>query len=306
MGSPISSTLEEIYLQYRDEKYIKHCLEHKDIIYYRGYTDDLLIIYDQRRIKVDKILNFINHIDDQSEFKISEEINNTLQYLDLSISRNDNNTELGIYRKPTYTDIMIRYTSNHPYDHKLAASICYINRMITTPITCQVISRERHKILTMAQNNGFPKHIIHELKKKLTKNKTSVTQIHSPQQQNNRWVTFTFHGPSIHKITNLFRKTGLKIAFHPTNTIFQQLTQKPKNNNPCRIYQLKCNTCSRAYVGQSGRAMTTRHKEHLRCIRNNNPMSAYATHTLHNRHEFGPAEDTLTYLLHGAESFLRS
>ena len=34
--------------------------------------------------------------------------------------------------------------------------------------------------------------------------------------------------PPVNKITNLFRKTGLKIAFRPTNTVFQQLTQKPK------------------------------------------------------------------------------
>ena len=111
-----------------------HCPEHKDIIYYRKYVDDLLIIYDQSRIKVDKILNFIN-IDDHLEFKVSEEVNNTLQYLDLSIRRNNNNIVLDIYRKPTYMDIMIHYTSNHPYDHKLATFIFYINRMITTPTT---------------------------------------------------------------------------------------------------------------------------------------------------------------------------
>jgi hypothetical protein len=168
--------------------------------------------------------------------------------------------------------------------------------MITMPITYQAINQEWHKILTMVQNNGFPKHIIHELKRKLTTNKARDTQIYSSQQQNNRWVTFTFHGPSIHKITNLFRKTGLKIAFRPTNTIFQQLTQKPKNNNPSGIYQLKCNSCNRAYVGQSGRAITVRHKEHLRYIGNNNRMSAYATQILHNSHEFGPAHETLKLL----------
>jgi len=107
------------------------------------------------------------------------------------------------------------------------------------PITCQAINREWHKILTMARNNGFPEHIIHELKKKLITNKTKVIQTNQPQKQSNKWITFTFHGPPVHKITNLFCKTGLKIVFHLTNTIFQQLTHKPKNNNPSGIYQLK-------------------------------------------------------------------
>jgi hypothetical protein len=295
MVSPISSTLAKIYLRYLEEKYMKHCLEHKDIIYYRRYVDDLLIIFNQSRINVDQILNFNDHIDDHLEFKISS-VNNTLPNLDLSITRNDNNIELNIYRKPSYTDIMIHYTSNHPYIHKLAAFIFYINRMITIPITHHASSQEWHKILKMAQNNGFPKQIVYELKERLIRNKTKATQTHPPQQQSNRWVTFTFHGPSVYKITNLLKKTGLKIAFHPTNTIFQQLQQKPKYNNPSGVYQLKCNSCNRTHVGQSGRTITVRHKEHLRYIRNNNPTSAYAMHILHNRHKFGPVEETLKLL----------
>jgi len=39
-----------------------------------------------------------------------------------------------------YTDIMIHYTSNHPHNHKLAAFIFYINRMISIPITCKAIN----------------------------------------------------------------------------------------------------------------------------------------------------------------------
>ena len=148
----------------------------------------------------------------------------------------------------------------------------------------------------MARNNGFLEHIIHELKKKLITNKTKVTQTNPPQKQSNKWITFTFHGPPVLKVTNLFRKTDLKIAFRPTNTIFQQLTQKPKNSNPSGIYQLKCNLCNRAYVGQSSRAISLRHKEHLRYIRNNNPIPTYAMHILHNRHQIGPADETLKLL----------
>jgi len=46
-------------------------------------------------------------------------------------------------------------------------------------------------------------------------------------------------------------------------------------------------------VGQSGRPITTRHKEHIRYIRSNNTTSAYTAHILNNRHEYGTAENTL-------------
>jgi hypothetical protein len=49
MGSPISNTLAEIYLEYLEEIYVKHCLENKEITFYKSYVDDILIIYDQNR-----------------------------------------------------------------------------------------------------------------------------------------------------------------------------------------------------------------------------------------------------------------
>ena len=76
----------------------------------------------------------------------------------------------------------------------------------------------------------------------------------------------------------------------------QQLSEKQNNKNPSGIYKLKCNTCNKAYVGQSGRSIDIRHKEHIRYIRTNNPQSAYAMYILQNRQEYGTAEDTLQLL----------
>ena len=59
-----------------------------------------------------------------------------------------------------------------------------------------------------------------------------------------------------------------------------------------QIYKIQCNTCKKAYVGQTGRSLT-RHREHIRYIKTNNPLSAYAMHILNNRHEYGMPEHTL-------------
>jgi len=50
MGSPISSTTAEIYLQYLENIYIKHWLDSKEILFYKCYVDDILILYDQWKI----------------------------------------------------------------------------------------------------------------------------------------------------------------------------------------------------------------------------------------------------------------
>jgi hypothetical protein len=74
----------------------------------------------------------------------------------------------------------------------------------------------------MAHNNGFPEQIVHKLKKKLTTKKKQTMQTQPMQQHNKKWVTFTYHGPSVRKVTNLFKHTNLKIAFRPTNTIYHR------------------------------------------------------------------------------------
>jgi len=50
----------------------------------------------------------------------------------------------------------------------------------------------------------------------------------------------------------------LKIAFRATNTIQQQLNTKQTHDDPSGIYELKCKTCNKVYVGQSGRAIAIR------------------------------------------------
>jgi hypothetical protein len=75
--------------------------------------------------------------------------------------------DIGIYRKPTCTDTTIQFTSNHPYEQNIASFNYCINRMITLPIMEQSKQQEWKIILEIARNNGFPTHIIQDLKKKL-------------------------------------------------------------------------------------------------------------------------------------------
>ena len=49
-------------------------------------------------------------------------------------------------------------------------------------------------------------------------------------------------------------------------------------------------------MGQSGRAIGVRFREHIRYIKSHNSTSAYAAHILNNRHEYETKEDALELL----------
>jgi len=109
MGSLISSALAEIYLQYLEEMYLKHCLENKEITYCKRYVDVILIIFDQNKTCEDTIHNIMNNNDEHLEFKTSRDDNKTIYCLDLSSNRNTNNVDLNIYRKRAYINTIHIY-----------------------------------------------------------------------------------------------------------------------------------------------------------------------------------------------------
>ena len=94
-----------------------------------------MILYDQQKTDRYTILQKIKKIDSHLQFKISTEINNTINYLDILIHRSNDAITIEIYRKPTEMGTVIHLTSNHPFEHKTSAFLYYINRLTTLPIT---------------------------------------------------------------------------------------------------------------------------------------------------------------------------
>jgi hypothetical protein len=64
MGSPISSLIVEIVLQYYEDTHIKQLLDTKNITLYARYVDNILIIYDTTRIQPHIINTHINQLHD--------------------------------------------------------------------------------------------------------------------------------------------------------------------------------------------------------------------------------------------------
>jgi len=126
------------------------------------------------------------------------------------------------------------------------------NRMTSLPLTTDRKVIEWQKILSIAENNKFPLHLITKLKRH-TQHKTLTDKT---DDKNNKWATFAYHSPKVRKISSLFKQTDIKIVFKSTNTIQQQ--PRPKNHgttpnhNKSGIYKLMCKTCNKAYIGQTG------------------------------------------------------
>jgi hypothetical protein len=86
-GSPISYLISEIFLQHYEDENIKHLLDMKSITLYVQYVDDILVIYDTTKINLHTINTYINKIHDNIKLKPTYEEHNSIDFLDLTITR---------------------------------------------------------------------------------------------------------------------------------------------------------------------------------------------------------------------------
>ena len=95
------------------------------------------------------------------------------------------------------------------------------------------------------------------------------------QTQRKKWITYTYHSPLILSYLPV-QKYRLNIPLRTCNTTYNQLCGRTPQNkiNPSGIYKLQCKTCNKSYVGQTGRSIQIRHREYIRYIKTNNPISA--------------------------------
>jgi len=165
------------------------------------------------------ILDDFNALHPKLQFTVEAERDHTLNYLDICIHRTPTNIKTTIYRKPTFTDTIIPYTSNHPTHHKYAAVRFLFNRRDSYNLQEEEHQHELNIIHNILHNNGFP------IKpyKPPTHNPTRPT---APQTTKQKWASLTYVGKETSYITNFFRKTELKIAFCTTNTTGNLLSHK--------------------------------------------------------------------------------
>ena len=309
MGSPLSGLLSDIYINNFENKFIFTNQNKflKNIVHYSRYVDDTFLIFNGTNRQINNFLNYINSIHKNIKFTVEFEKDNSLNFLDLKIIKENNKLNYDIYRKNITTDSTININSYHPYTQKLAAYNSLIHRALNVPLNTENFNKEIRIIKQIAHANGYKYELIDKLiRKHKNKNKENNNSSINSTQNNNIIYTsskFTNLLPNILK-TEL-NKLNICIGFKTNNNIFNLLKNKNKINiDICTgIYKINCNDCNMFYIGQIGRPLKDRFSEHLptkknliEIMNNNNNnnnndknkkiKSNYAKHITDNNHNY--------------------
>jgi hypothetical protein len=114
MGAPSSGLISELFLQQTEHLHLAHLTTKLKIIKYFCYVDDILLIFDSNHTDIQTVINDFNAIHPKLKFMAEIKTGNMITYLDITIHRTPTDWKISIYKKPTFTDAIIPFTSNHP------------------------------------------------------------------------------------------------------------------------------------------------------------------------------------------------
>jgi hypothetical protein len=123
---------------------------------YCRYVDDILLIFDSNHSNIQKILDDFNSPHPKLQFTAASEKEYILNFLDISIDRTPTNSRSAIFRKPTFTDTIIPFTSIHPTHHKYATVKYLYKRLDNYNLQQEEYMQELNVFHNILHNNSFP------------------------------------------------------------------------------------------------------------------------------------------------------
>ncbi|XP_071050953.1 HEAT repeat-containing protein 1 homolog [Onthophagus taurus] len=284
MGSPLSGLLSDIFLNNLEKEILN--TNNPNILLWRRYVDDVLIIWNNKDLdSIHSFYAYINGLHNDINFTMEIEEDNKLNFLDLTLTNNAKLITFDIYRKPTQTDSVIPKNSYHHKNHKAAAFWAFIYRYYNTPLSKESRNKELDIIHNIAKNNGYTESDIEYIIKKYNKKQQHLIST-SLQQTNITKIyrSINYPGNIGYSIRKTFLKYNVNISFSNNNTLGKILINakdKLQTLEQNGVYRLECDTCGATYIGETGRSLKQRIKEHK-----NNQNSNFGRHMIIHNHEF--------------------
>ncbi|CAK9820318.1 hypothetical protein ANTPLA_LOCUS10552 [Anthophora plagiata] len=286
MGSSISPVIADLYMEHFEECISKEAPLQPST--WLRYVNDTSIVWTHGHNTLPTFLNFLNSLHPKIQFTMETETNGQPPFLDVLITtKQDGSLGHQVYRKPTHTDRYLHAHSHHHPAQKNSVIVSLVNRAINR---CEEehLQCELNRITNILIKNGFSnKKIKHTIQRMLQSKGIQKPSSSYITENKHNMVFLPYIKGTTDRIAKILKQNNIKTIFTPHTKISQILTT-PKDPYPrlasSGVYKIPC-TCGKVYIGETGRSVTTRLKEHERCTRLDYIQSAVAEHQLTTGHK---------------------
>jgi len=268
MGSPVSPLVANLFMEHLEQKLLTTVPTEFKPKLWKRYVDDILEVV--KKGSVEELTEFLNGLDETGSIKFTFEMESEgcLSFLDLLLVRNiEGEVKLKIYRKPTHTDQYLNFNSHHPIEHKLSVVRTLLDRSRTLISEKEDKIKEDQHVETALQVCGYPKWTFQKVRTQMN----SLTK----KDQKKRQLEVSVKRPPIvlpyvkkvsETVARIMRKHNVSVAMRPIRTL-RRLLVHPKDKQDKEqtidcVYKIPCGNCDKTYVGETGRKLGVRIKEH--------------------------------------------
>jgi len=270
MGNPLTPLLADAFMNHLEKEIFAKSESFHPVCYHR-YVDDTIAFFKQKDHAI-QFLQCLNSKVSSINFTMETQENNSIPFLDLRISINDDGLNFNVYRKPTYTGRLINFKWIVPNSWKIGIVKSSIMRAINLCSDWKKMHEEFDFIKRLMQFNGFPIWIIEKKIYSVLNAFCDKTQeIKLPKQNKIRVCTQYVGLPSDslqRNLKKLFRKFSIENVSVCFSSVKLQSLFSPKDKTICAlqslvIYKYQCSVDpSNFYIGKTFRHMYKRIGEH--------------------------------------------
>lgn len=246
------------------------------------------------------ILYKLNSVNSRLNFTLEKEENNQIPFLDMLVIRNINNTiETNWYCKPISSNRILNFLSNHSRSMKINTAKSFAKRVIF--LSHHKFHKENYKIIwNILTKNNYPAEVITRIIREIKHIQRTIPI--SPSIINNKENIFYKSMPFVKNLSKGFQRklknvSNIKLALKPNTTLRSIYTNTKDKYETIQksnvIYKVNCNDCDNVYIGQTGKKLETRLKQHQQYVNKRSAHSALASHSLDHAHSFNFAEATI-------------
>ena len=287
MGSPISSTVAQLVMEYLEESVITNL--NIPILFFKRYVDDCITAIPEDQIS--NVLTAFNSFHQKLQFTSEIEHENKINFLDLTIIKNQDNEELKTkwFTKDTWSGRYLNYNSHHSTAQKNSVIIGLTDRALALT-SAEFRPQTLKKVRKTLKENNFPTKQINKIIKQRTfkfYNKAIVNKTSDLNNTPKKYIAMPYTHELSEKIKYILKKYDI-IVCHKTQNMLSSLftplkskVNKKKKSNV--IYSIPCLNCPKKYIGMTTQYLENRLNGHKYT---KNASTALHKHEKNEKHEF--------------------
>ena len=159
MDSPLGSTLANVFLCYHEKIWLQNCPSEFKPVIYRKYVDDTFLLFRSKQ-HIEKFRNYLNRQHKNIKFTSETENENSIAFLDIKITRDNNKIMTSVYRKPTFSGVFTNFESFIPKSYKYNLLFTLLHRAFKLGSYFERFHQEIDKLKTIFENNGYLKSFV--------------------------------------------------------------------------------------------------------------------------------------------------